>query len=110
MRRLMITTLALSAACTSLTPAALGAPPGYVRVTSPVLAAPSGIQSGGQVDCPAGTVPFGGGAGFFGGLPDFGMDLNTSAPSGSGWRARYNDRSPRNATFGIIAICASAPK
>src|SRR3954465_8974124 len=38
------------------------------------------------------------------------MDLNTSAPSGSGWKARYNDRSSRNATFGIVAICARAPR
>src|SRR4051812_33840016 len=109
MPRLRVPVLAL-AALAAAAPAALAAPPGYVRVTSPVFQAPVGIQSGGQIDCPAGTVPWGGGAGFFGGLPDFGMNLNTSAPTLTGWRARYNNTSSRTATFGIIAICANTPK
>jgi hypothetical protein len=109
MRPLTATTLALGAI--ALAPAAaLAAPPGFVRVQTSFLPAPAGIQSGGQIACPAGTVPFGGGAGFAGGLPDFGMNLNTSAPSGNGWRARYNNSSARNASFVIMAMCAKAPK
>src|SRR5690349_5870793 len=109
MKRLRAPLLAL-AALAAAAPAALAAPPGYVRLTSPVFQAPAGIQSHGQVDCPAGTVPWGGGAGFFGGLPDFGMNLNSSGPTASGWRADYNDTSSRAATFGIVAICANAPR
>ena len=101
----------LAVAALAAAPAtALAAPPGYVRVQSSFLPAPPEIQSGSQIDCPAGTVPFGGGAGFAGGLPDFGMNLNTSAPTGVGWRARYNNGTTRNANFVIIAICANAPR
>jgi hypothetical protein len=102
--------LALAAACAAASPTALAAPPGYVRIQTPLLPAPAGVQSGGQVDCPAGKVPWGGGAGFAGGLPDFGMDLNTSAPSGTGWKARYNNRSSRAATFVVQTFCARKPR
>src|SRR5262249_32304618 len=41
---------------------------------------------------------------------DFGMNLNTSAPSANGWRARYNNTSTQPGTFGIVVECATAPK
>ena len=45
------------------------APPGYQRVISaPIPIPPGTFDSGGQVTCPAGTVPWGGGAGFTGGF------------------------------------------
>src|SRR3954447_12203446 len=112
MKRLPVSSLLLALGAIAAAPtAALAAPPGYVRVQTPALAAPAGVQSGNQVVCPAGTVPFGGGAGFAGGLPDFGMNLNTSAPlEGVGWRARFNNGSARNGNFVIGAICANAPR
>ena len=40
------------------------APPGYQRVRSAPIPVPPGMfDAGGQVACPAGTVPWGGGAG-----------------------------------------------
>jgi hypothetical protein len=68
------------------------------------------FDAGGQVACPAGTVPWGGGAGFTGGIPGIGDSINTSAPTGNGWEARYNNSSIRpDDHFAVDAICAKQP-
>jgi hypothetical protein len=88
------------------------APPGYHLVSSgPIpLRADKVLDTGGQVTCPAGTVPWSGGTSFTGGLPPLGDNINTSAPSGDGWRARYNNASGRaNDNFVINGVCAKAP-
>ena len=65
---------------------------------------------GGQVACPAGTVPWGGGAGFTGGVAGAGNGINTSAPTGNGWEGRYNNSSTRlDDHFAVDAICARQP-
>ena len=87
------------------------APPGYQRVRSAPIPIPPGMfDSGGQVACPAGTVPWGGGVGFTGGTAGAGENINTSAPIGNGWRGRYNNSSTRpDDNFAIDAICADQP-
>jgi hypothetical protein len=68
------------------------------------------LDTGGSVTCPTGTVPWGGGAGFTGGSPGVGENVNTSAPSGNGWRARYNNANGRPADdFAVVGVCANAP-
>jgi len=55
-------------------------------------------------------VPWGGGAGFTGGFASTGENINTSAPTGDGWRARYNNSSTRTSDhFRVDAICAKQP-
>ena len=87
------------------------APPGYQRLRSAPIPVPPGMfDAGGQVACPAGTVPWGGGAGFTGGFPGAGDSINTSAPTGNGWEARYNNSSIRpDDHFAVDAICAKQP-
>jgi hypothetical protein len=68
------------------------------------------FDAGGQVACPAGTVPWGGGAGFTGGFAGAGDSINTSAPTGNGWEGRYNNSSTRpDDHFAVDAICAKQP-
>ena len=87
------------------------APPGYQRVRSAPIPIPPGMfDSGGEVACPAGTVPWGGGIGFTGGIPSVGENINTSAPTGNGWRGRYtNSGTQTSDNFAIDAICANQP-
>ena len=92
--------------------ATAGAPPGYQIVSSgPVNAAPSMIvDSGGQVACPSGTVPWGGGAAFLG-ISNFAVaSINTSRPSASnGWEARVNNIGTTTVQFEVVAVCAHKP-
>src|SRR5437660_6285169 len=87
------------------------APPGYQRVRSAPIPIPPGMfDSGGEVACPAGTVPWGGGIGFTGGIPSVGENINTSAPTSNGWRGRYtNSGTQTSDNFAIDAICANQP-
>lgn len=87
------------------------APPGYQRLRSAPIPVPPGMfDAGGQVACPAGTVPWGGGAGFTGGFAGPGDSINTSAPTGNGWEGRYNNTSTRTDDhFAVDAICAKQP-
>ena len=87
------------------------APPGYQLVRSAPIPIPPGMfDSGGQVSCPMGTVPWGGGVGFTGGVASAGENINTSAPTGNGWRGRYNNSGTRASdNFAVDAICAKQP-
>ena len=104
----LVPTAAAANAFAASTPTA---PPGYQRVRSAPIPIPPGMfDSGGQVACPAGTVPWGGGVGFTGGIPSAGENINTSAPTGNGWRGRYNNGSTQTSdNFAIDAICANQP-
>jgi hypothetical protein len=100
-----------AAATNAFAASAATAPPGYQRVRSAPIPVPPGIfDSGGQVTCPTGTVPWGGGVGFTGGIAGLGENINTSAPTGNGWRGRYNNSSTRiDDNFVVDAICAKKP-
>jgi len=104
----LVPTAAATSAFGASTPTA---PPGYQRVRSAPIPIPPGMfDSGGQVACPAGTVPWGGGVGYTGGIPSAGENINTSAPTGNGWRGRYNNGSTQTSdNFAIDAICARQP-
>jgi hypothetical protein len=87
------------------------APAGYVRVRTPPIAAPPGSYDvSGHADCPAGTVVWGGGAGFTGGVAGFGQSINTSAPTATGWQARYNNTGDTSVNFAVDVICAARPR
>ena len=100
-----------AAATNAFAASAATAPPRYQRVISAPIPIPPGMfDSGGQVTCPAGTVPWGGGVGFTGGTASTGENINTSAPLGNGWRGRFNNSSIRpDDHFRIDAICARQP-
>ena len=87
------------------------APPGYHRVISaPIPIPPGAFDSGGHVICPAGTVPWGGGTGFTGGVASAGENINTSEPTPTGWEARFNNSGTRpDDNFRVDAICARQP-
>ena len=87
------------------------APPGYQRVISaPIPIPPGSLDSGGHATCPGGTVPWGGGVGFTGGIASAGENINTSAPTGNGWEGRFNNSGTRpDDTFRVDAICAKQP-
>ncbi|HSS56295.1 MAG TPA: hypothetical protein VLK79_16745 [Gaiellales bacterium] len=86
-------------------------PPGYKRVfTDPIPIPSSQFDFGGQATCPLGTVLWGGGAGFSGGFAGHGENINSSAPAGTSWRARYNNSGPTLGDhFAVEAICAKQP-
>ena len=86
-------------------------PPGYKRVfTDPIPIPSSQFDFGGEATCPLGTVPWGGGAGFSGGFAGHGENINSSAPAGTSWRARYNNSGPTLGDhFAVEAICAKQP-
>lgn len=87
------------------------APPGYHQVISaPIPIPPGSFDSAGHATCPAGTVPWGGGTGFTGGVASAGENINTSEPTGNGWQARFNNSGTRpDDTFRVDAICAKQP-
>ncbi len=99
------------AATNAFAASAATAPPGYQRVISaPFPIPPGSFDSGGQVACPAGTVPWGGGVGFTGGIASAGENINTSAPTGNGWEGRFNNSGTRPAdNFRVDVICAKQP-
>jgi hypothetical protein len=82
------------------------APAGYRVVTSGLLTALTGRQTRGSVTCPAGTVPFGGGA-FISGSNE-NININSSFPSGTSWFADINNVSGSSDTFSVYAVCANA--
>jgi hypothetical protein len=87
------------------------APPGYVRVfTDPIPIPPSQGDFGGQVLCPTGTVPWGGGTTFTGGIASEGENINSSNPLTTGWEGRFNNSGTRTDDhFAVEAICAQQP-
>src|SRR5690349_6684239 len=107
-----ITTLLAAAGglvvCAALATTAVAAPAGYQIIKGPSLPAPPGqLDSGSQIACPAGTVPWGGGVA----TSSFtNMNINTTVPTADGWKARVNNPDPQAGAFEIDAICASKPK
>jgi hypothetical protein len=91
--------------------AAATAPPGYHIVrTADITAPPSILDTSGQANCPAGTVPWGGGASFDNGFAARGTSLETSEPVTGGWRVRVNNASGAAQTFRVDVMCANKPK
>ncbi len=76
-----------------------------------INAAPSALDTGGSATCPNGTVVWGGGVTFVGGVsgPDFTVNTSTAAAS-SGWTTRVNNTGTTTVQFTVHAICANKPK
>jgi hypothetical protein len=84
------------------------APKGYTVVTSPFQVAPTGGQSFGHVDCPAGTVPLGGGVLIESNFTA--ANINGSIPTPTGWSGWVNNTTGFTTFFQVQAICAKQPK
>jgi hypothetical protein len=83
------------------------APAGYVirRTQAQTLPAQSHFQ--GQINCPAGTVPWGGGA--VTSEPGPLVNLASSFPDGHTWIVRLNNATEDPASFQVEVVCASRP-
>jgi hypothetical protein len=100
----------VAGATAATSPAALpaGVPKGYVSLQSALLAAPAHLQTRGNLSCPAGKVPLGGGA--LVSSADLAANVNSSFPDGDKWTVDVNNGASFNTTFRIFVICAKAPK
>ena len=83
------------------------APKGYAVVNTPFQVAPTGAQSTAHVECPVGTVPLGGGV--FIQSNDTAANINSSAPTPTGWSGWVNNTSGATTFFQVQAICAKKP-
>jgi hypothetical protein len=83
------------------------APKGYAVVMSQFQVAPTGTQSMGHIECPTGTVPLGGGV--FVQSNSTAANINSSAPTPTGWSGWVNNTSGATTFFQVQAICARAP-
>src|SRR4051794_205169 len=82
-------------------------PKGYAVVTTPFQLAPTGAQSTAHVECPTGTVPLGGGV--FVQSNSTAANINSSAPTPTGWSGWVNNTSGETTFFQVQAICARTP-
>jgi len=108
----VVATVPASAAAARHSPAAVGArqPPGYTIVNrGPFDAPPGTVATFGFVLCPTGTVVWGGGVAFLGGVSPR-LTISYSAPNGTaGWAVRVNNTGTTTAQFGVDAVCADRP-
>jgi hypothetical protein len=92
------------------TPAAAAArkpPPGYRIVHTAVLTLPANSRFSGEVNCPTGTVPWGGGA--VTESPDPAVDVADSFPDGRTWVVEVNNATASDTAFQVAAVCAKRP-
>jgi hypothetical protein len=89
-------------------PSARSTPAGY-RIISKQFAATAGVESGGMVRCPKGTVPIGGSV-FVQSSPDLRVNVSASAPFGPFWGGDVHNSSSIATTFAVVAVCAHQPK
>jgi hypothetical protein len=88
--------------------AGAASPPGYVLVHSASISASIDSQSHGNVGCPAGTVPLGGGANVR--STDFRADIANSYPVGTeGWAVDINNGTGTAFSFTVWAVCGTEP-
>ncbi len=106
-RPLVAALAGLALAATGAQAAAAKPPKGYVQVHATVVA-PGQHQTHGTVTCPAGLVPFGGGA--FVGDSHLNGNLHSSFPLSNGWAADVNEVSSDSTILTVYATCGKAPK
>jgi hypothetical protein len=83
------------------------APRGYTVVTSPVFGTTPSSRTPGQVTCPTGLVPLGGGVVIQSTRTD--VNVNSSFPTQNGWSAQVTNASPFPFSFVVLAVCALQP-
>jgi hypothetical protein len=82
-------------------------PAGYRVVKSAMLTLPANSRFLGSVDCPAGTVPWGGGV--LTESPDPAVDVADSFPDGGSWIAEANNPTNSDTAFQVDVVCAKRP-
>jgi hypothetical protein len=82
-------------------------PAGYRIVKTAVLTLPANSRFHGQVKCPVGTVPWGGGV--ITESPDPSVDVAESFPDGRFWIAEMNNQTASDTAFQVDAVCAKRP-
>jgi len=83
-------------------------PAGHAIVTKS-FAANAGVESGGHVRCPKGTVPIGGGV-FVNTSPDLRVNVSASGPFGPIWGGAVKNSSTIGSTFRVTAVCTKRPQ
>jgi hypothetical protein len=83
------------------------APRGYTVVTSPVFGTTPPGRTHGEVTCPTGLVPLGGGVVIQSTRVD--VNVNSSFPLANGWAAEVTNNSPFAFSFAVLAVCALQP-
>jgi hypothetical protein len=104
----LLTVAGAATAYASAAPAARTKPAGY-KIVSKQFAAPAGVESGGMVRCPKGTVPLGGSA-FADSSPQARVNVSASFPIGAVWGGAVKNSSTTESTFHVTAVCAKPPK
>jgi hypothetical protein len=74
----------------------------YSVVTAPATAT-NGVQTSGNVACPAGTKVIGGGA--FSASSSTAVNFNTSIPQNNGWRVDMDNTSGADTGFTVYGVC-----
>ncbi|MGH3138133.1 MAG: hypothetical protein ACRDQE_00210 [Gaiellales bacterium] len=104
-----VATLAGAAIASAAAPHAIRSKPAGYTLVSKSFAATAGIESGGHVRCPKGTVPIGGGV-FVRSSPDLRVNVSASGPLGPIWGGAVKNSSTLGSTFTVTAVCAKRPK
>ena len=104
----LATVAGAAGAYASAAPVVRSRPVGY-KIVSKQFAAPAGVESGGMVRCPKGTVPLGGSA-FADSSPQARVNVSASFPFGAVWGAAVKNSSDVATTFHVTAVCAKQPK
>jgi hypothetical protein len=98
----------IAAALPATARAATRTPPaGYVIRQTPTQTLPAQSHFQGQLNCPAGTVPWGGGA--VTSEPGPMVNLSASFPDGRTWIVRLNNATADLASFQVEVVCAKRP-
>jgi hypothetical protein len=84
------------------------APRNYQIVQPADTTAVAGSQAQSTANCPTGTVPYGGGG--ISRSPDTTVNMNSTFPTGNGWRTDMNNASGLSNTFTSLAICGKKLK
>ncbi len=96
-----------SGADTSFTVYAICAKPHkHYQVVANSTDNPSGAQSSASVSCPSGTKVTGGGG--LNSSFDVAVNINTSIPTGNGWRVDANNASASDNTLTVYAVCSAS--
>jgi hypothetical protein len=106
-RRLVLSLVAACLLAPAPAAALARAPAGFTVVTSGDFASAASRQTHGTVDCPAGTVPLGGGV-----VTALFSDqtINSSYPTATGWAGDVNNPDATASIFSLTVACAQRPR
>jgi hypothetical protein len=103
-----LTAAGASAAAARLAIGGAAKPPrGYTVVTSTVFGATPSGRTHGEVTCPGGLVPLGGGVVIQ--STNVHVNVNSSFPLTHGWAAEITNSTSSDFSFAVLAVCARQP-